>query len=280
MGDGTLRKNNCNLSFKNKDSNLIEEVCKAVNKGIGDTKPKKIKTGDNCIDVTFNPVVGFIISLFGAPIGKKTSQSFDVPSWIKNGSKEIKSWFIRGLFDDEATISNDMKSQSRNIIFAQGKSLELQNSIEEFFSSIKLLLQVFGIKCSKTTVLNTFTDKNGNRKIILKFRISRKENFEKFEKFIGFTNPKKKLKLNECITSFVDREQSRKLILRVLGVSERNISTNKISEITGLRVKTTFSNLNRLWKEGKVEKSKGELFTANLWSLNKTQQRFLEGDML
>lgn len=65
---------------------------------------KKTKPGRNC---GYQIQVGKydskkLISL-GAPLGKKTAQVFDVPEWIKNGTKGIKRAYLGALFGAEGS---------------------------------------------------------------------------------------------------------------------------------------------------------------------------------
>jgi predicted transcriptional regulator/DNA-binding Xre family transcriptional regulator len=257
MGDGSIEKN-FRFSFWNKKEELIEEVCSCVNKAIGKTRGTVNKFKDGRIQVKFCPFIGFVLHMFGVPVGNKTLQNFDVPIWIKNGSKEMKASFIRGLFDDESSIRmKTEKNRNRSIILAQGKLTELRSSLENFFSSVKKILLIdFGINSSKITEQETFIDKKGRKKVVLKFEIRSKDNFERFLNNIGFTHIEKKRKLEECINSFVDIHRSKNIILEMIRNSPKPLSTTEISKLTGINRNLALSHLDKLLKNGEIFKSK------------------------
>jgi len=263
MGDGTIEKDKFRFSFWNNEETLIKEVCEYVKKAIGKTKATINKTKDRRIQAKFCPFVAFVLHKAGVPVGNKTLQDFDIPDWIKNGSKEIKTSFIRGLFDDECCVSIDEKNRNRSIIFAQGKAISLHRSLENFFNSIKKMLLEFDIKTSNITKQEVFKDKNGKEKIVLRFAIHRKENLENFLNNIGFTHPQKYLKLKKAIESFIDIHKSKKAILQVIQNSARPLSTTEISNLTGINRNLVLFHLNDIFENGKVFKSNGR--NPNFW---------------
>jgi len=271
MGDGTIEKNTLRFSFWNKEEELIEEVCDCVNKAIGKTKGTIIKFSDGRIQVKFPPFIGFVLHKAGVPIGNKTLQEFDVPNWIKNGSKEIKASFIRGLFDDEACIKmKSEKSRSREIILAQGKSIELEESLKKFFDSIKAMLLELKIKSGNITRQQILVDKNGKKKVILRFAIGGKENLERFLKEVGFTSLRKTERLKKTLESFVDIHKNRRKILKVL-MENKKISAQKISKLTNINQKLVWVHLIRLAKENLIAKDNSKRPT--LWFLNSSLGR-------
>jgi hypothetical protein len=203
MGDGTIEKN-FRFSFWNKDRELVNEVCKSVNRAVGVTRAKVNTLNDGRIQAKFNPFVGFVLNRFGVPIGDKTLQTFDVPKWIKSGDRSFKASFIRGIFDDEGSVELDVKHRTRRIVIGMGKRAELKNSLETFLNSIKDILLEFDIKSTKIREQERFVDKNGIEKVILQFSITGKNNLEKFFHNVNFTSKPKRL-LKRVIRSFKNR---------------------------------------------------------------------------
>ncbi|MEM5794160.1 MAG: LAGLIDADG family homing endonuclease [Candidatus Aenigmatarchaeota archaeon] len=272
MGDGSIEKDTFRFSFWNNERKLVKEVCDCVNKAIGRTRGTIIKLKDGRIQVKFCPFVGFVLHRAGVPVGNKTLQCFDVPEWIKNGSKEIKLSFLRGIFDDEGCVKKkNKKSRSQAIIFAQGKLLELKGSLENFLCSIKEILSEFGIKSGKITKQEIFRDKRERNKIVLRFSVFGKKSLENFLNKIGFTHPKKSLLLQEAVKSFVDIHKNRKKILKML--LNKPSSVPELSRLTGLNQTLIWAHMRQLLKENIVSKDNSKKPT--LWFL-KNEKVFFE----
>lgn len=206
MGDGNIEKN-FRFSYWNKEKELINEFSNVVIIVAGKSKVTINKLKDGRIQAKCNPFVGLIVHLNGVTTGNKTLQNFNVPVWIKNGTREIKASFIRGLFDDEAHVQ--FVKKNRRIIIAQCKWIRKVDSLENFFNLIrKILLNDFGIESTKVRRQNIFVDEKGRRKVILNFSISRKENLKKFYNAICFTSSKKRKRLKRILSSFDDNKIS------------------------------------------------------------------------
>lgn len=201
LGDGSIEKN-FRFSYWNNEKDLINEFCELANKITGKSKVTINELEDGRIQAKCNPFVGLVVHLSGVPIGDKTLQDFNVPYWIKNGSRKIKASFIRGLFDDEAHVQLDKKYKTRRVTIALGKLAKKSKSLENFLISIKKILSEFDINSTEIRKQESIINEDGREKVILCFSISRKENLENFFNKIGFTNPNKSLKLKESLESF------------------------------------------------------------------------------
>jgi len=255
MGDGTIEKDKFRFSFWNKEEALIKEVCVYVEKAIGKTRATINKTKDGRIQAKFCPFIAFILHKAGAPIGNKTLQDFDIPDWIKNGSREIKASFIRGLFDDEGSVINDRKNRSRGITICLGKTFDKQDSLENFLNSLKKILLEFEINSSRIRKQSNYKDKEKREKIMIEFTIRGKKNLENFLNKIGFSHPQKYLKLKEAVKSFVDIHKSKRVILEIVQNSTKPLSTTDVSNLTGINRKLVLFHLNELFKNGKIFRS-------------------------
>jgi len=191
MGDGSIEKN-FRFSYWNNERILINEFCKCVRISSGRSKITINRLEDGRIQAKCNPFVGLIAHLNGAPIGNKTLQDYDVPEWIKNGSKEMKASFVRGLFDDESHVQFNIKNRTKRIVIAQGKWTKKIKSLEKFLNSIRKILLDIGIDSTRVRKQAVYTDKEGREKVILNFSICGKGNLKRFYKDICFTSNRKK----------------------------------------------------------------------------------------
>jgi len=257
LGDGSIEKAKLRFSYWNNEQDLIDEVCRAVSKAVGETRATITELKDGRIQAKFCPFVGLILYLNGVPMGNKTFQEFDVPDWIKNGSQEMKALFLRGLFDDEACVKKKtIKDRGRGIFIAQGKWSELRDSLEEFFKSVKMMLLELNIESTNVIKQEIFMDEREREKVVLRFGISRKKNLENYLNNIGFTSLKKTSKLKEAIKSFVDIQRNRKVVFGLIQSISRPIPTTKVSKLTGINLDLASYYLNGLYKEGKIFKNK------------------------
>ena len=203
-------------------------------------------------EIKFSPVIGFILKMAGGVRGYKIDQRFEVPEWIRNGNKRIKSYFLRGIFDDEATVNYTKKKHARRIVFAMGKRIIYKNSMIKFMKQIKKLLAEFNIYAGKIKTQETYEDK-----IILRFGIYKKINFENFLHNIGFTHKRKCEILKTMISNYIDPHISKKNILKVLVKSPRPLAINEIAEKTKLKNWTVKFHLYGLRSNLMVERIDG-----------------------
>ncbi|MDP2973808.1 MAG: LAGLIDADG family homing endonuclease, partial [Candidatus Diapherotrites archaeon] len=99
-----------------------------------------------------NAAIARTLILAGAPAGNKTENGFLVPEWIMDGSREIKSEFLRAFFSFEG--SKPMLKTNRQFSFqidlTMVKSKHYLENVLCFFEQIKKLLLEFGVESTKT----------------------------------------------------------------------------------------------------------------------------------
>jgi len=207
MGDGSILSD-FRFHYTNNNYGLIKEVINYVNKAVGKTKPyiEFRKEKNNCYEIKFPSVVGYILAIAGAPKSYKILNEFDIPLWIKKGDKTIKSMFIRGIFDDEASINHN--GRSRRIIFAMGKLKKYKNSLKKFLDSIRMLLREFDVNSSPVSIQEFYKNR-----VMLRFAIYRKINFDNFIKGIKLSHLEKRNKLNKITKSYKDIHKQKILFL-------------------------------------------------------------------
>ncbi len=198
MGDGCIT--NKHFSYFNLKRELIDDIILSIKVAFStDTKPSEYeKYGGWEIEYPVN--IGRLLLLVGAPLSKKVYNPFRVPKWIMKGSKEIKSSFLRALFDDEGwvkvKINKKTKTVRRMIGINMSKNVEFIQQHEKFFEDIRKLFSDLDIETSK--VIKMGKTKNG---ISLGIIISNFDNLSNFLISVGFINNDKNIKLYSCLTS-------------------------------------------------------------------------------
>ncbi len=133
-----------------------------------------------------------ILNEFLAILPSYRSADVHVPDVIISASPDVKAAYLRALFDDEGSVCvrifNRTNEWKRNVKI-DSKSLTL-------LQGIKILLLDFGIETNK---ISTCTKED---KMWHYLGISRKENFVKFEKNIGFSCSIKMEKLDFLIRTY------------------------------------------------------------------------------
>lgn len=141
-----------------------------------------------------------ILKIAGAPTGDKVTISFSVPTWIMQGSKEIKKAFLQALFDDELeSIYRDRRKPNSwsGMKFKLSKDVNKKKDLEAFLQQIKNIIEEAGIK---TSYIN-FDKQMYTRKDLIRttsgyFRISTSfESRKAFNKNIGFKREPRKQKI-------------------------------------------------------------------------------------
>lgn len=187
MGDGHISNNA--FTYSNSKKELIEEVKDDVRTVFGNIEPLSY-TKEKVTTIYFPVVVARLLCMCGGIKYNKTLQEMDIPNWIKNASPEIKSRFIRALFDDESSVD----IEHRNII------VNMSNNIK-FLLSISEILKEFGIKCTLSAV-GEYKDKKNNTKVMCGLRVGKLENLEKYYKHIGFCHIEKQNLMQGVLENF------------------------------------------------------------------------------
>lgn len=128
-----------------------------------------------------------------------TTLFIDIPEKIVKSNNRVLSSFLRGFFDGEAHIRVD-RSLPQPV-----SKIEIVNTKRNILEKIKYLLLRFGIDCSK---IKEKKDVRKGRKctwyrILIKDSLSLKL----FKKYIGFSHPKKKIKLRFIQTNYKSKRR-------------------------------------------------------------------------
>lgn len=185
LGDGHVSRER--LKYVNQRKELVEEVINQTRIIFGHSGRKFLYNGCYCVE--FPGIVGRLLGFLGVPLGRKVSQEFEIPQWIQNGSKKIKSAFLRALFDDEGSVINNSKYRFLTIsMYKQNNFIE---SHLKFLNQIRQMLIDLEIKPTKISF-----KKNWNDTKEYGFRIYSRKSLHNFAKNVGFTHIVKNQKLS------------------------------------------------------------------------------------
>ena len=106
----------------------------------------------------------------GTPIGNKTNNPFRVPNWVFKGSSELKSSYLRSMYDAEGSIFCG-KDKRWQITFKMAKNQILLKEGIAFFEQIRTMLQIFDIKTSPVNYSKLNIRKDGSTSVYLRITI-------------------------------------------------------------------------------------------------------------
>lgn len=126
-----------------------------------------------------NKTFAELMSVLGAPEGRKINQTFFVPNWIYNGPDHLKKEFISIAIGNEGSAPT---LKSRRIQFVSSKCKDKVLDLLLFVNQIRALLFHFNIETSPIQLRNP----GGNRQFHARFYIKGKDNLIKFHKQFKF----------------------------------------------------------------------------------------------
>jgi len=260
LGDGHISKFYA-FSYTNTSRKLQYDVMKSL-KDVFDFDPKPTITYHKAYTYNYPFVVGAVLSLSGACIGDKTTKVFDVPSWIKNGTDDIKAAFLSAVFDDEACV----KINGREIVLKMSKGEDVHNHLVGFFEAMRSMLFSLGIEPSPTRTDSIYSCKKG-RKFMHAFGIHGQKNFIRFRDATGFKHPQKAkaldLLIKNCKTNKHRAYEAQNIILDLL---ERPLPVRAISAELEMSPLAAYKNLRKLEKRNLVAQVKYPKNTPSLWT--------------
>jgi len=190
FGDGHVSTQR--FKYVNKRKELVDEVKNYTNLIFGHEGRDFYIKNKECFGIEFPGVIGQLLHLVGVVHGRKTVKEMYVPDWIRKGSDEIKTSFIRALFDDEGSVV--IGKLQRFISISMYKDVELIQNHIDFLNEIRQILTELGIKPTKLVYKKDY--KNTKE---FGFRILSFESLSGFMKTINFTHLLKHKKLIEVL---------------------------------------------------------------------------------
>lgn len=185
LGDGHVSEER--FKYVNQRIELVEEVINYTTIIFGHNGRRFFY--NDCYCVEFPGIIGRLFSLTGVPLGRKVSQEFEIQKWITNGTKEIKSFFLRALFDDEGSVINN--KNYRFIAISMYKQENLIESHLKFLNQIRQMLIDLKIKPTKISFKKNWHDTKEYG-----FRIYNRPSLYNFAKNVGFTHKLKNRKIS------------------------------------------------------------------------------------
>jgi intein/homing endonuclease len=140
--------------------------------------------------------------MYNLPSRNKTNKPFFVPIWIKKGSKEIRGFYLSGIYDSEGYIYSTRGKRLRwriGIEFYKNKSLLASGLL--FMEGLRELLSGFGIRSSPIRFKKGNIRKDGSESIVMLFDIER-SSFRNFYKHVNFLDRVKRGKLVKALESY------------------------------------------------------------------------------
>lgn len=261
FGDGHIEKCGMKSDFVNKNIELINEVKGNIKFLFGIDIKEHFRKENSIFELFIPATIAKIFVFLGIPDGRKTTQEFNVPEWIRGGSLEIKASFIRAIFDDEAWVE---KAQGGFCIgFGQNKRAALLESHREFLEEIRTILRELEINSS-----NIFERSEKDDSIQLGFKIIGLPNLLNFSSRIGFTSSEKARRLNFIMNNFrqiqFGKKEAKLKILEEL--KNGQMKSKELGERLNRDQKTVWKHLNQLRKRNMVIKigTKNKVF----WGVN------------
>ena len=203
--------------YANKSRPLIEQFKRDLSETFNEIKfDEYFDKRYNTIQIKIPKIIGIILTEF---FGLQSNDFKHIPKNIKNANKELKTEFLKALFDDEGSVH------------IKGRKISLGMTVKNIILDVKLMLKEFNIN---TSIINEKC-KFGNRKPFYHITITGWWNFERFQKFAGFYHPLKYDKLN-----ILNSNQ-----LKLLPDQTRNSVIKLIRNRNGISVKELSKELNR-----------------------------------
>lgn len=113
MGDGSIskrkdRRYDCVISFALEENNFVDAVKNIVNQLFGHVP--KITFDRTCYRIILRrSIARYLHEQCGYPLGKKSIVNPNIPSWIMQADQQVKTAFIRGFLNAEASVNDCVK---------------------------------------------------------------------------------------------------------------------------------------------------------------------------
>lgn len=199
MGDGNLDEN-FTSRFISKNKKDLEALEKLLNEELFIPVQKmkirsKIAFGRSFVLQVNDSTFGRVLKILGAPQGRKTNVSFNIPNWIN--SELTKKTFLQGILEDELAGFRINRGFPNAPNFKMAKNPLLKQDLLDFINGVKNLIEEFDVKCSK--VIDGGMTKSGNVESLFWIQ-SNAQNIISFSENIGFRfNAEKTEKMNKVV---------------------------------------------------------------------------------
>lgn len=174
----------------------------------------------SCSQITISSRSLYVLfKSLGVPLGKKTEQAFDIPSWIHNCSKRHKQEFLGGLMGGDGSIPmftyKILKSGEKSPVlngggFVQSKIRDLECHLSNYMSSIIDLLKELNVECVKEYKVNYELREDGDKSVTYRVNFSDSHsNVLNFLKYIGYRYDCQKLRETSKLYEYLISKENR-----------------------------------------------------------------------
>lgn len=251
-GDGSLRTNH-NISYTNKEQNLINDFILSFQKSFGRIPYCKYLSSDGTTNVSFPRITGLFLSRIFPNIQKNK-----IPMQYLLANKLLIPEFLGAIFDDEGHVS------------VRSKGLEIMLSQRNVLNDIRILFKTIDIDCSNIKKKN-----NSQWRCMYRFSIYRRKNIRKFYQVINLKHPKKKKLLIDLLNSYSRKYVDYELMEKILDEFQTSSKTSSdLAKMLDVSLSSVCKCLTKLEEKAMVIKYKvyrkgykKKRYMINLWSL-------------
>ena len=225
--DGSAGKRKTPAYYNTSDK--LREELKSYLQIFGEVKTNEYLVQSNVYAVLFPKAITDILSHIFQTTFVRTKK---LPIVVFEASKESRCAFIRGMFDDEGSIS-----KGGQLTFVQ-KEIQIVKDLKKLLNGLDIKTGKIHIdkkNCSVITVLS--------------------ESRELFSDLISFTHPEKSVRLKESVKADKIRKSHKQLIDKVdeLFLTENGLTRYQISKKLNANINSITQILYILRKEGKLK---------------------------
>lgn len=213
-GDGYIVKKTNRIELQVKDKDFIEFFDKCFQKKFNRTgRIRKRKDNGLWAYSLYSKEIVKSLSIYNE---KCKTKEWRVPKEVINGNDKIKGFYLRGLFDSEGHISNNL----HNIEFVSTNFNALKD-LKKLLDCLKINYNVSFRTCKiKDYTFNGY-----------KIRIFNLYNLLNFKKEIGFSIKRKQKRLNK----FINKALKRRLeYIKAMKLNKEGLGSVKISKLLNL----------------------------------------------
>lgn len=181
------------------------------------------------LHVTSSSLANLFLAL-DYPYGNKTNSNYELPKWILNAPKWIKSNFLAGFFGAELSKPRTHTKTGFDCpTISMNKNIEFTDSGRKFLIQIMKILDEFGIESHELNEREDYVNKNG-KTIRLKLIISSKEdNLLRLWEKIGFAYNEKRDILSKIAIFYILKKKKTTLYRKNLAIKIKNLKSKGLS---------------------------------------------------
>ncbi len=242
LGDGHLAKNDIRLHFSgNKDALLnvksdlellgYSNHSKIVSKRIVNNIQGRTIKGESTSFSLDSVALSLFFQYLGIPKGDKSITKYDVPKFVRNGTRFVKREFLRAVFGCDGDKPKWKVKNCGTIALRQNKVTDLKESMFKFYRQSGLLLEEFEVRTYINVRDKGEVRRKDNKKVLtveLHIKANNKNMFN-FLSRVGYAYENYKQALTRLSSEYL---RHKLYLIKLL----ENKSVNIIQEYDGLKV--------------------------------------------